>query len=36
MEASQIILNNGLAFFAIATGIMFIIIGVFLIKLIIQ
>ena len=36
MEASQIILNNGLAFFAIATGIMFIIIGGFLIKLIID
>ena len=35
METSQILLNNGLAFLAIATGVMFVIVGGFLIKLII-
>lgn len=36
METSQILLNNGLAFLAISTGIMFVIVGGFLIKLIID
>lgn len=36
METSQILLNNGLAFLAIATGIMFVVVGGFLIKLIID
>jgi len=36
METSQILLNNGLAFLAISTGVMFVIVGGFLIKLIID
>ncbi len=36
METSQILLNNGIAFLAIATGIMFVIVGGFLIKLLID
>ncbi|MBQ3311905.1 DUF948 domain-containing protein [bacterium] len=36
METSQILLNNGLAFLAVSTGIMFVIVGGFLIKLIID
>ena len=36
METSQVLLNNGLAFLAIATGIMFVVVGGFLIKLIID
>lgn len=36
METSQILLNNGIAFLAIATGIMFVIVGGFLIKLFID
>ncbi len=36
METSQILLNNGLAFLAIATGIMFVVVGAFLIKLFID
>ena len=36
METSQILLNNGLAFLAFSTGIMFVIVGGFLIKLIID
>lgn len=36
METSQILLNNGLAFLAIATGIMFVVVGGFLIKLIVD
>jgi len=36
METSQILLNNGLAFLAIATGIMLVVVGVFLIKLIVD
>lgn len=36
METSQIILNHGLTFLAIATGIIFIVIGVFLAKLLID
>ena len=36
METSQILLNNGIAFLAISTGIMFIIVGSFLIKLFID
>lgn len=33
METSQVVLNNGLAFLAVATGIMVIIAGGFLVKL---
>lgn len=36
METSQILLNNGLAFLAIATGVMFVIVGGFMIKLLID
>lgn len=36
METSQIVLNHGLTFLAIATGFIFLIIGGFLIKLIID
>ena len=36
METSQILLNNGLAFLAISTGVMFVVVGGFLIKLIID
>ena len=36
MEASQILLNNGLTFLAIATGVMIIVVGGFLIKLLID
>ena len=36
METSQIILNNGLTFLAVATGIMLVVVGGFLIKLIID
>ena len=36
METSQILLNNGLAFLAIASGVMFVIVGGFLIKLLID
>lgn len=36
METSQILLNNGLAFLAISTGIMFVVVGGFLIKLILD
>lgn len=33
METSQVVLNHGLTFLAVATGIMFILVGGFLIKL---
>ena len=36
METSQIILNNGLTFFVVSTGIMLVVVGGFLIKLIID
>lgn len=36
METSQILFNNGIAFLAIASGIMFIVVGGFLIKLLID
>ena len=36
METSQILLNNGIAFLAIATGIMLVVVGGFLIKLIVD
>ena len=36
METSQILLNNGLTFLAVATGIMLVVVGGFLIKLIID
>lgn len=36
METSQILLNNGLAFLAISTGIMFVVVGGFLVKLLID
>lgn len=36
METSQILLNNGIAFLAISTGVMFVVVGGFLIKLIID
>ena len=36
METSQIILNHGLTFLAVATGIIFIVVGGFLIKLLID
>ena len=36
METSQIVLNHGLTFLAIATGIIFVLIGGFLIKLLVD
>lgn len=36
METSQILLNNGLAFLAVATGIMLVVVGGFLIKLLVD
>lgn len=36
METSQIVLNQGLTFLAIATGIIFVVVGGFLIKLLID
>lgn len=36
METSQIVLNHGLTFLSIATGIIFVVIGGFLIKLLID
>ena len=36
METSTILMNNGIAFLAIATGIMLVVVGGFLIKLIID
>ena len=36
METSQILLNNGLTFLAVATGIMLVVVGGFLIKLILD
>jgi len=36
MEPSQVLLNNGLTFLAISSGVMFIIVGGFLIKLLVD
>ena len=36
METSQVLLNNGLTFLAIATGIMLVVVGGFLVKLIVD
>jgi uncharacterized protein YoxC len=36
METSQIILNHGITFLAVATGIIFVVVGGFLIKLLID
>lgn len=36
METSQVLLNNGLTFLAIATGIMLVLVGGFLIKLLVD
>ena len=36
MESSQILLNNGITFLVTVTGVMFLIVGGFLIKLIID
>ncbi len=36
METSQVLLNNGLTFLAVATGIMLVLVGGFLIKLLVD